>query len=51
MCVCVIVYSMEKMFGDTELYLFIYRTFESWLLTSHSILNLSRINKYTSSVE
>jgi hypothetical protein len=47
---CVIVYSLEKMFGGTEFHLVIYRTFESWMLTSHSISNLSRINKYTSSV-
>jgi hypothetical protein len=32
-------------------YLVIYRTFGSWMLTSHSNLNLSRINKYTSSIE
>jgi hypothetical protein len=52
-CVCVIVYSLEKMFGGTELYLYlvIYRTFGSWMLTSHSNLNLSRINKYTLSIE
>jgi hypothetical protein len=50
-CVCVIVYSLEKMFGGTEFYLVIYRTFRSWMLTSHSILNLSRINKYTSLIE